>query len=78
MKKKYSFIIFLALCLLITLNFLIKDQKFIHNKFYRSITKFIPMDVKKTIIKELLKDVLKEEISDELKSKIEKQLERYK
>ena len=50
MKKKYSFIIFLALCLLITLNFLIKYQKFIHNKFYRSITKFIPMDVKKTII----------------------------
>ena len=50
MKKKYSFIIFLAILLLITLNFLIKDQKFIHNKFYRSITKFIPMDVKKTII----------------------------
>ena len=38
MKKKYFVSLFILLLLFLSISY-IKDQKFIHNKFYRSITK---------------------------------------
>ena len=49
MKKKYFVSLFILLLLFLSISY-ISDQKFIHNKFYRSITKLIPLEIKKKII----------------------------